>query len=220
MTTPLPSLYWIGGSPCAGKTTIASRLAEQRGWTLYNCDDAFYRHLQIITPADQPAYYRVTHLDCEDLWINRPVAQQVAEELEIYREEFPLILADLAHLPADRPILAEGAALLPELVAPLLGLDSRRLADSPPDPIAPRRAVWIVPSEAFQRRHYSQREWWPSVVRNCSDPALAFDNWMARDAAFARTVRAQAEQRGLPVLVVDGRASLEENFWFVEKKLE
>ena len=108
-----------------------------------------------------------------------------------------MILADLAALPADRPILAEGAALLPELVAP-------DLAD-------PRCAIWVVPTEAFQRHHYAQRPWIGDILAQCSQPEQAFRNWMDRDAAFARHVLASAGARGLATLLVDGHTALEAN---------
>ncbi|MEU8662863.1 hypothetical protein [Actinoplanes philippinensis] len=37
-------LWWIGGSPCAGKSTVAGRIAGRRGVPVYSCDDAFDRH--------------------------------------------------------------------------------------------------------------------------------------------------------------------------------
>jgi replication-associated recombination protein RarA len=36
--TPMPNVLWLGGSPCAGKTTIARMLAEKYGLRLYHFD--------------------------------------------------------------------------------------------------------------------------------------------------------------------------------------
>src|SRR5512133_3459868 len=197
----LSHVYWLGGSPCAGKSSIADTLSQRYGMQLYRCDEAFYRHLNQITPDEQPVFYQVMHLSSEDLWM-RPVAQQVEETIEIYREEFPLILADLLALPLDRPILAEGAALMPDLVAALL-------AD-------PRRGMWVVPSPEFQRHHYKQRDWWWDVVRECSDPRQAFEHWRQRDSQFALQVAELAQVRGFGLLRVDGQTSLAENAALVE----
>lgn len=192
----LSHVYWMGGSPCSGKSSIADRLAAAYGLTLYRCDDAFYRHARIITPGEQPVFHRIMGYSPEALWM-RPVEQQAAEEIEIYREEFPLILADLRDLGSARPILAEGAALLPELVQPLL-----------PDM---HRAIWVVPTAGFQMAHYRQRAWAQKVVSPCSDPEQAFQNWMNRDIRFASYVRQTAQAQGGRVLLVDGVQTIEEN---------
>ena len=198
----LAHVYWMGGSPCSGKTSIARVLVERYGFSYYDCDHAFYRHSEIVTPQQQPVFYRVMRLSSEDLWM-RPVEQQTREEIAIYREEFSFILEDLLALPTTAPVLAEGAALLPECVAPLLQ--------------DPRHAIWIVPAAEFQLRHYSRREWAGDVVKDTSNPQQAFQNWMERDIRFARFVRQEALQRNLRVLVVDGETSLAENIRLVEE---
>ena len=202
----LAHVRWMGGSPCAGKSTIADALVERYGMRLYRCDDAFPLHTQRTNPHEQPVFYRVMRLSCDGLWM-RPVAQQVAEEIEIYQEEFPMILRDLLAMPVDMPILAEGAALLPELVAPWI------------DPANPRQAVWLTPTAEFQRFHYARRDWPRQVVRDCKDPDQAFGNWMERDVRFAEYVRSEANQRGWSALLVDGVSSIAENTAWVEIQL-
>ena len=49
----------------------------------------------------------------------------------------------------------------------------------------------MIPTESFQRQHYSQREWRHDVLRKTSDPERAWENWMARDAYFGREVARQ-----------------------------
>lgn len=197
---------WIGGSPCSGKSTIADRLAVSFGLGVYRCDDEFERHRTLVTPDRHPVFARLATASCDEIWM-RPVARQIAEELELYREEFPLVLADLATLStsmpdrAPTPLVVEGAALLPELVA---GLD--------PDP---HRVVWIVPTEAFQREHYARRPWRHDVLSECTDPDGAWRNWMARDAGFARFVAADATRRGYRVIEIDGSRSLDETYALV-----
>lgn len=198
----LKNVYWIGGSPCSGKSTIAEALVAGLGLVSYNCDDAFYRHGEMITPAKQPVFSRILSYSPEELWM-RPVEQQTAEEIEIYREEFPLIISDLRSLIGSCPILAEGAALMPELVLPLLD--------------DPRQAIWVIPTAEFQQTHYRQRAWAQDVVSACSDPDQAFQNWMERDMRFAEYVRQTAEARGGRVLVVDGAQPVAENITHVQR---
>jgi hypothetical protein len=197
----LAHVYWIGGSPCSGKSSIADALVETYSFELYRCDEAYFEHAKIVTPERQPTFHRLIHLSSEDLWM-RPVAQQIIEEVALYREEFPLIVKDLLSRPRTRPILAEGAALLPECVQPLL--------------LHPQQAIWIIPTREFQMHHYIRREWAKDVVKKCTNPEQAFLNWMQRDIGFAQKVRDEAARRALQVLIVDGQHSLLENRKLVE----
>jgi hypothetical protein len=193
----LAHIYWLGGSPCAGKSSIADSLVQAYGFQLYRYDDAFFRHEKIVTLEQQPIFHRLVHLSSEELWMRRSVEQQLAEEITLYREEFPLFLDELLCLPGSKPILVEGAALLPECVKPLL-LNSQH-------------ALWVVPTREFQLYHYSHRMWAKDVVKDCSDPEQAFKNWMERDIGFASFVTQETAKLALDVLVVDGKRTLAEN---------
>ncbi|MFL5759511.1 MAG: hypothetical protein ACJ789_07225 [Thermomicrobiales bacterium] len=196
-------VYWIGGSPCSGKSTVAETIAAKYAFTLYNCDEAYFRHLEVASPDQFPRLYRAGRATPEEVWLLRSVEQQVADELTLYREEFPLIVNDVQSLPAAPAVIAEGAALLPASLAK---------AGTPRD-----RAVWIVPTEAFQREQYAKRPWRHDVVKDCSDPEQAWENWMARDAAFAKAVVAEATALGLKVMTTDGMRSIDDTVGLVER---
>jgi 2-phosphoglycerate kinase len=198
----LAHVQWIGGSPCSGKSSIASTLAETYGLVLYQTDDAYIRHEKMVTPQRQPIFHKLTHCTSEELWM-RPVEQQVVEEIALYREEFPLILEEILALPKSAPVLVEGAALLPECVVPLLS--------------DVRKAIWLIPTAEFQQYHYVRRAWAREVVRACTQPEQAFQNWMQRDIQFARFTHKEAQNNGMCVLGVDGKRSLAENAAFVEQ---
>ncbi|WP_455714085.1 shikimate kinase [Anaerosporobacter sp.] len=40
------SIYWIGGSTCAGKTTISNILAANYGFRVYHCDEYLGKHIE------------------------------------------------------------------------------------------------------------------------------------------------------------------------------
>lgn len=191
----LAQILWIGGSPCAGKSTLAITLAQRYGLTHYSCDDALLSHLRRSNPSTHPMLHKLSNSSWNELW-TRPVERQIREELAFYREELPLILEDLRAFSPDTAVIAEGTALLPDLVAPLL--HDRR------------RGVWLLPSVSFQREHYARRPWVGDILRQCADPERAFDHWMRRDSGFADTVEASAKARDLSVLRVDGTQSVEE----------
>ena len=194
-TDTFAHLYWIGGSPCAGKSTVAQALANRYNLHYYQCDAAFPAHQRRASSLHQPTLQRLAALSCDEIWLP-PVADQVARVQAIYREEFPMILDDLHMLPTDRPILVEGAALMPPLVLPYL-------------PIR-QQAIWLTPTPAFQRAHYAQRPWIHEVLHTCTDANQAFQNWMARDEAYAIWINAQVMAAGLHLLQVDDQQTSDE----------
>jgi hypothetical protein len=122
----------------------------------------------------------------------------VQDELAYYREMFEMIVQDLLQVESREPILAEGAALLPELVA-ACGTDRQRV-------------LYLVPTMAFQVHHYRQRAFIHDILEECENPEQAFENWMMRDHLLGRQVLRQAESRGFATVLVDGERSLEELF--------
>lgn len=193
--------YWIGGSPCSGKSTIAERLAEKYGLVYYKCDDAYPRHVRNATTQNQPAMSRLSRMSLDEIF-SRPVEIQVEETLMCYREEMAMIRDDITALGPEMPIVVEGAALLPEIVSLLLADYSC--------------GIWITPTAEFQVEQYRRRSWVQPLLQECREPEQAFANWMSRDIAFAKYIADDAWHRGLRTLIVNGNASLEDNLKVVE----
>lgn len=193
-------VYYLGGSTCCGKSTVAERLAAERGWAVYKLDDDLEGFMAEAARRGHPASARAVALSPEETWMRSP-EEQNREELAIYREIFDQVCAGIAAMGEARPVLAEGAGLLPELVR---GLG-----------VGPERACFLVPTAQFQKRTYRQRPWVDRIVGPCSDPERAFDNWMGRDALFAQEVLSQARRWGYPALVVDGSRPIEDTYRFV-----
>jgi len=187
--------YWIGGSPCAGKSSVAAALARRYGLRHVECDSGSDERVARMAGHGLPAFDELTALStCERL--SRPPEWQAERELEFYREQFGFLLAELAALPSDQPAIVEGADLLPGLLQ-MAGVDLDR-------------AVWLVPTAEFQIRHYAARDWVTAYLQDCDDPEAAFRNWMRRDGLFAERVRGLAATVGGRVIVVDGTVSLDE----------
>lgn len=166
---------------------MAENLSRDYGLNYARLDDRLFAHIQSASVATQPALASLRAATCDQLWLIPPIAQ-ARRTITAYFEEFPLHLADIADMAG--PLLLEGAALLPCLVAPVLA--------------APGQAFYLLPTPTFQRRYYSLRTWTAEVVRDCSDPAQAYANWMRRDEIFGRWVRQNARHHGLAALMVDG----------------
>jgi hypothetical protein len=65
-------VYWIGGAPGAGKSTLARRLADQHGWYLYHTDDVMTEHAGRAAAADAPLLAQFMAMDHDEGWSNPP----------------------------------------------------------------------------------------------------------------------------------------------------
>lgn len=192
----LGHVFWLGGSPCAGKSSVSEILAERFDLRLYPVDEAFEAHARRFDPVLHPTLTKWCESSWDERWM-RPVESLVRDVIACYREHFTLILEDILSLPGGEPVLVEGTALLPRQVSGVL-------ADR-------NRAVWLVPIAEFQRKHYSKRDWVCRILEQCDSREAAFHNWMERDAEFARWVALEVDELGLELLQVDGKHTVEEN---------
>jgi 2-phosphoglycerate kinase len=192
----LEHVFWLGGPPCAGKTSISEFLASQFDLDLYHVDEAFEAHARHFDSILHPSLTKWCAASWNERWM-QPIDSLVRDAIACYQEHFTLILEDVLSAPTHKPLLVEGTALLPGQVARVLSDKSR--------------AMWIIPTTDFQRRHYSRREWVGGILEQCDNPEAAFNNWMAREAEFARWVTAEAAALGLGQLQVSGERTVEEN---------
>lgn len=192
----LAHVLWLGGSACAGKTSVARRLADRHGLRTYHCDDAFDRHRARTTAERHPDFCRVGGLSFEEMW-RAPVADQVEDLLAFYREQLEMQLEDVLALPAGTPLLVEGAGLLPARIAELAA--------------SPRQALWLLATPSFRRRHYPRRGPWVAELLSGSDrPGQVFATWMERDDVMTQRRAAEIETLGLPRLWIDGSLGIAE----------
>lgn len=196
------NVLWLGGSACAGKTSIARRLAAEHGFTLYSCDDRFEEHRRRANRARHPHFHRLMDAPMAELWA-QPAAVQAADLLRFYADEIEMVFEDLRNLPG--PVLAEGVGLLPEQVAAVC-----------PEP---HRALWLISTPGFRRQAYPQRgPFVQELLGRCADPEEAFSRWMDRDDQIARHLEENARRHGLGVLAVNGGQTLEETTQIVKER--
>ena len=176
-------LYMIGGSPCSGKSTIASLLARQYQLLHIKLDDLVDEMMSQASADSQPICL---------LRQDRNPEEMADEEWRFYEEIFPYVKSYLIKN-QDRPLLVEGAGLLPHLVKKLEYPASSYLC--------------LTPTADFQKKYYIQREWVPYVLEGTTNPEQAFENWMQRDILFAQMVRKEAVLLGYPSLITDGSQS-------------
>ncbi|MGF7146376.1 hypothetical protein HNQ56_004844 [Anaerotaenia torta] len=196
------NIYYIGGSPCSGKSTVAESLAKKYGLYYFKVDDFLDDYLKKGKSQTKPICTKLSDMTGEQIWMRAPEIQNI-EELQFYREIFEYIMEDLSKI--NSAIITEGASYLPELVHEI-GVDKNHYIN-------------ITPTPDFQYTHYKERPWVPHILKDCSDKDKAFDNWMKRDALFAEYVRNQARELGYKTLVTDGASSYDEVFQIVSQVL-
>jgi 2-phosphoglycerate kinase len=192
----LSNVFWLGGSPCSGKSSISEILSDRFDLDVYHADEVFETHQQDLKPAQQPTLTKWLASSCNERWM-QPLDRLVEDAIACYREHFDLIINDIAARPSGKSPLVEGTALLPREVARILSKRSE--------------AVWIIPTSNFQREHYSKREWARTIVEQCDNPEKAFHNWMERDIRFAEWITAEVSVLNLELLKVDGSRTIAEN---------
>lgn len=190
------NIYWIGGSPCSGKSSIAEKIVDKYGFEYYKCDDYMWNHIDIGVSRNIPIMHKLKNLRIDELWL-RNIEEMVDDEIEFYNEEFSIIEEELLLLPRDKNIIVEGAAIMPQIVAEKY--------------IERDKYICIVPTREFQLEKYRLRKWIRDFLKGYSDSELAFSNWMDRDSKFADIVKEYSYTKGFEVLIVDGSKSLEEN---------
>ena len=185
----------MSGSPCGGKTTISDILAKRFDWNVYHVDEQWDSHKERATPEQHPTYYSITQVTGDDLWL-RPLEEQIRTEPVFISEALPLICEDVEQIlkQDQRPLIVD-ASVVPS------SIESRLPSRN--------HIFYLIPSEQFQRIQYTKRSFITSVLSKTTDPELAWSNWMARDAAYARWLNEQVVMYSLPHLVVDGNLSLE-----------
>lgn len=187
--------YYIGGSPCSGKSTIAEALSEKYNLHYFKVDDYLDKYMKMGVFDKKETCQKVENMTPEQIWMRDPLVQY-EEELLIYEEIIEFILEDLKQIDCKNGIITEGAAYLPKLV---------KYFNIPIE-----RYISITPSKEFQIFHYSKREWVPYVLAECSNKEKAFENWMNRDVLFAEAVQQQCKELGYVSLFNNGELAVEE----------
>jgi dephospho-CoA kinase len=192
---------FVGGSPCAGKSTVCDLFAQKHGFARYHCDQHYDQHLTRAKPdqATLKSFQNRSWLEA----MTRPLETMIQDELQASRELGVLALEDL--LQQKGQIIAEGMPFMPDLMATL------ELRHEP---------VYFIPTPSFQREHYAKREWAWKLLEQTSDPKATFERWMSRDSSTARYVATRARELGFAVLEVDGSMTILETLDWLERQFE
>jgi hypothetical protein len=189
-------VFWLSGSPCGGKTSVSNILASKFNWNVYHVDEQWDSHCGRAHPTLHPTFYSISRVTGDDLWL-RPLEELIRTEPDFINDIFPLILEDIESILEvdERPLIVD-ASVVPKSVVPHLPSKGH--------------IFYLIPEEQFQRHHYALRPSIEPTLAKTSNRDLAFSNWMARDAAYARWLLKEVQEYALPHLVVDGSQAVEE----------
>lgn len=197
-------VYWIGGSPCAGKTTIAHIIAQEYGWQTIHLDRHMEEYLQRAKEEQHPTLARYRK-DGLQMFLSQTAEEQFSAVQQLSHEQFEFILDTIRQFDSDSPILVEGANILASDVIRVVS--------------ELNHVVWLVPTEEFQLQTYPRRGTWVLDVLRQNFPEEqrvdVFEQWMLRDTLMAEWTANQARMHNIPVRIVDGTLTIRENAQFV-----
>jgi len=182
-------VLWIGGAPGSGKTTIATRLARRHGLRLYSADTRTWVHRDRALATGNAAARRWEAITPAERWELSTPAQML--EMSLHRERGAMVIDDVGALPQSPLVVAEGSPLSASMI-------SAGIAE-------PARAVWLLPTPQFQRRHLDARG---------TNEGQARLYQLLREA-----IERDTSDHHAPTLVVDGSCGLTETVDAVEELL-
>ena len=195
----LDHVRWVGGGSGAGKTTVTHLLAERFDVGVYSTDEAIGVHSTRLDGAAAPLLERFRAMSMDQRWVDRDPVSMYRSFPWFQGEGFDLILDDLRRLPADRPVIAEGFRLLPELVLPHLSDVSH--------------GVWLLPTPRFRDEAFARRRAGDAFWTRTTNPARALANLLERDRLFTDDLTRQTERASIGSIHIDGT-------WDVEHTVE
>ena len=101
----LRNVYFISGTPCAGKTTITKALGRKYGIPVYVIDDQFTIHRLMSDRTNQPNMNR--NFRDADEFFGRSVEEYKSWLLGNTREQLDYVLLDLIKLSQDQVVLCD-----------------------------------------------------------------------------------------------------------------
>jgi len=190
------NVYWIGGPPDCGKTTIADLLAARHGLQVYHFDRHEMAHFAKATPDAHPALWAAhpDRMTTEQRWLGSPPDVMARDTIACWSERVEMAFEDLRAMPSSPAIIAEGPGFFPEAISPLID--------------TPRRAIWLAPTEAFKRASVERRGK-PGNRHETSDPERATHNLIERDLLMTAHIRESAAKHGFRLVEIDGSEGVE-----------
>ena len=198
----LQHVLWIGGAPCAGKSTVSGRLSDDFGLRYYDGDRHFEDHFETACADESPLTYEArvrVRKEGSSAWMFEQESEEMATFMrDLGQEDLVRAANDLLVLPSNRPIVVDLYNGHPPWV--------RKIAD-------PSRMVFLVSTAAFQESGWRQRDGaFRREIERCSDPERAMEQFIKCCCLMSHRVRAECRRFGLPLLITGGCMNREDTY--------
>jgi adenylate kinase family enzyme len=100
----LKNIYYIGGSPCSGKSTVAQAIAHKFNLTYFKVDDFLNEYTIRGAKHGKPICIKQKNMTPEQTWMRDPEIQNF-EELQFYNEIFEFIIKDINNISNQNGII-------------------------------------------------------------------------------------------------------------------
>ncbi len=206
MQRPEKTIYWIGGSARAGKSTVANMLAERHGLHVFHTDNTWGERAAMATKEKQPFLYRVRNMTWDEIW-SEPIELEVENYIKQQEEELGLLVKQVENLPYSQ-IVVEGVSVLPRIL-----LDYPHIVTE---------SIWLVASPQVIEKYYPGPDQWEDQARysNHFTNEYALGRFLKRDQAFAEYVAEEAGKIKAPLIHVESPRVFEGLVDGLEKKLK
>ena len=198
-------IYFLGGSPCSGKSTLAKIIAEKYDMHYFKIDDYLDKYTRLGVNDDIFLIKKMQMMTLDEMWLRDPKKQSL-DEILYYKEIFYYIMNDLDKLPKEKKVITESVGFMPFLMHE--------------HEVDKNKYICIVSEKDFQVGVCNKCGWIDDYLSSSSDKEKALENWMERDALFAQYVLRDAERYSYESLIVDGKKSVLENLQIVENLFE
>ena len=99
--------YLSGGSPCAGKSTVAEILSKKYNLYYFKVDDFLDGYTKLELKRMSNMCRKTIELNAEQTWMREP-SLLCKEEFEWYKEVFEYVIDDLKQIRCKNGIITEG----------------------------------------------------------------------------------------------------------------
>ncbi len=188
-------IYYIGGSPCSFKTSIAQKISEEYSFKVYNADNHIERYLEIGAKKRNKVLKKMRRVSVLEQWF-LDLDVQFKNEIALYTYAGKVIKGDLKRFYKNKDILVEGCPIIPEFINK--------------KEVAPENYVVLVASKSFERSVFETREYISRYLNLTENKELAFENWLARDEMIASYYKEEAQKYGYKYIEINKNSSFED----------
>ena len=103
--------YFIGGSPCSGKSTITEILAKKYDFFYFKVDDFLDKYIDMGASEGCRVCTKIQSMSPEETWMRDP-AMQCEEELAWYREVFDYVCEEINQIQNVSGIIAKFSTVI------------------------------------------------------------------------------------------------------------